>query len=302
MKSDIRAWCALVCIASALSPARAADTPAPLLRPYVEESRISAPKHAGSLLLTAAEHDVARRMSGVVLRYRDGNAPETTITFVIHPAGDEPEQKSLKAEFRALQTRLAEGAARAGHADYEVVDISGVSVKLPPKRGNSTTIDLANGGTKTITVTPSSQSDALYPQKPLRGQRMTTTYLDPGAGNDAPSRRSKYIYLFNRHMYFIRATVTNTGVLPNRELEKRSDDIIESIVSKIGIENIGRCGSMSMYVNDAATASIGHILHAMEEMGWRSCVESTTAATLTSSNESSEVVTIRYEPADWSVQ
>ncbi|GAA4783448.1 hypothetical protein [Lysobacter hankyongensis] len=301
MKSDIRAWCALVCIASALSAARAADTPAPLLRPYVEESRISAPKHAGSLLLTAAEHDVARRMSGVVLRYRDGNAPETTITFVIHPAGDEPEQKSLKAEFRALQTRLAEGAASAGHADYEVVDVSGVSVKLPPKRGNSTTIDLATGQ-PIPNPTPSSQNDVLYPQKPLRGQRMTTTYLDRGAGNDAPSRRSKYIYLFNRHMYFIRATVTNTGVLPNQELEKRSDEIIENIVSQIGIENIGRCGAMSMYVNDAATASIGQILHAMEEMGWRSCVESTTAATLTSSNDSSEVVTIRYEPADWSVQ
>lgn len=302
MTSRIREWCALACLASALPLVRAAGPVEQPLRPYVEESRISAPKHFGSLRLTAAEHDVARRMSGVVLRYRDDSNPGTTVTFVIHPAGDEPEQKSLKSEFRALQTRLAEGASSAGHTDYEVLDASSVSVKLPPKPGNSTTIDLASGETKSVTVTPPSQSDALHPQKPLRGQRMVTTYLDPGAGNDMSSRRSKYVYVFNRHMYFIRATMATAGVRPSRELEKRSDSIIDGIVPQIGIENIGRCGAMSMYMGNAATVSVGHVFRAMEEMGWRNCVESATAATITTSNDTNEVVSIRYEPEDWSVQ
>ena len=292
-------------LAGFATSASAADAPsrAPL-QPYVEESRISAPRAFEAWSLDAPEQDPAQRLAGVVLRYRDTARPDMKITFVIHPAGDTPERKALGDEVDHVADTLQAGATRAGYADFRIADRSGFTVKMPRRPAQSTTVAIGPepvpaNGVESVTVSPhpAATEQKLYPQPPLRGTRITATYTDPKAGADgAAAPATKFVYVFVRHMYFVRGTVTFDGAAPDKAHRAEADRVIEGIVSGLEIENIGRCGDASAY---GSATSVGLVLQAMGEMGWRGCTGTSQYATIGASDARNEVVTIRYEPGDW---
>lgn len=281
--------------ASDPQPPQAAARP-----PYVMETRISAPRRVDAAQLTSAEHDPERRLSGAVFRYRNETGPETTITFVVYPAGDQPAQKALKTERESLLQRLQTAADQTGLVDYKV-DTSGISVKMPPRPARPTNVAIDAGPTKSIDVAkPSSPKDeTLYPQKPLRGERAKATYAKPGREGESSGEETKYVYLFNRHMYFVRATIIYPGTHMEREMDKRTDDLIEQIMSRFEIENIGRCGSLALYVANPEKPNLADIFQALDEMDRRNCIEIPAASMMGVSDAAHEVVSIRYEPGDW---
>lgn len=285
----------------------AADAPAQApLQPYVEESRISAPRAFETWSLDAPEYDPAQRLAGVVLRYRDAARPDMKITFVIHPAGDTPERKALGDEVDHVADTLQAGAARTGYADFRIADQSGFTVKMPRRPAQSTTVAIGPqpvpaNGVESVTVSPhpASTDQKLYPQPPLRGNRITVTYTDPKAGADGATPATKFVYVFVRHMYFVRGTVTFDGTAPDKAHRAEADRVIQGLVSSLEIENIGRCGDTSAYVGDVSTASVGLVLQAMDEMGWRGCTGTSRDATIRAPDARNEVVAIRFEPGDW---
>lgn len=289
------------------SSASAADAPAKApLQPYVQESRISAPRAFEAWSLDAPEHDPAQRLAGVVLRYRDTARPGMKVTFVIHPAGDTPERKALGDEVDHVADTLQTGATRAGYADFRIADRSGFTVKMPRRPAQSTTVAIGPepapaSGVESVTVSPhpASTEQKLYPQPPLRGHRITATYTDPKAGADGAAPATKFVYVFVRHMYFVRGTITFDGAAPDKAHRAEADRVIQGIVSGFEIENIGRCGDASAYVGDVGAASVGLVFQAMDEMGWRGCTGRSQYATIGTSDARNEVVTIHFEPGDW---
>lgn len=290
--------------------ASAADAPPQASQqPYVEVSRISAPRAFESWTLGRPEFDPAQRLSGAVLRYRDAAQPDIAITFVIHPAGGAPERKALREEVDQVASTLQAGATRAGYADVRIVDRSGFTVKLPRRPAQSTTVRLGPepapaNGVESVTVSPhpASADEKLYPQPPLRGERITATYTDPRAGASSATPTTKFVYVFMRHMYFVRGTVTFNGAVPDKAHRAEADRMIQGIVSGLGIENIGRCGDMSDYIGDVGAANLMLAFKAMDEMDRRGCVQSAKYATIAPSDARNEVVDIRFEANDWSTR
>ncbi len=278
-----------------------ADPPA-----FVAETRIAAPRHIGPLQWTETKFDPARPLSGAVFRYRDGSAPDATIVIVVHAAGDGAPAAALKNEMLALLERQENGARNAGHIGYAIDDNSAFSVKLPPRPVRSMTFDIESGtprkppaGDGAVPAEPK-----LYPQKPIRGARVTATYRVVGAADDAGSPETKYIYLFNRHMHFIRATVTFSGSPPERANEKAADRMVTDLVSRLGIENIGDCGNTTAYnrQSDPKKLTIAQVFSAMDEIDWRGCVADESLAKIVTNEDArgDEIVRIVYSASHWS--
>lgn len=280
-------------------PAETGDIAA---REYVAETRLSAPKRIETLRLIKSEHDPSRKLSGAVFRYDDESAPNTSITLLVYPAGDLPPTKALNAEFKALQERLERNAKNSDYTDFSIGDASGFSVRLPPRPARSLDVSSAAGDVTTVKLNASSSNkdSTLYPQKPLRGERITIAYVDPKASGSANAPIAKYVYLFNRHMYYVRATVAFSGVRPNRSQEKTANRAIQNIVSQLGIENIGSCGASSTYAPDPSKLTVGQVLRVIDEVDWRGCIGGAAIATIGAADEYNEVITITYDASHWS--
>lgn len=271
---------------------------------FVSETRVAAPRRVESLLWTETKYDPARPLSGAVLRYRDEAAPDATITILVHPAGDQSPATALREEFRALLERLENGARNAGNIGYAVDDKSGFSVKLPPRPARSMTVRIGPAGESNPPANPkpAPADRKLYPQKPLRGERVTVTYTVPALTGGEAKPETKHVFLFNRHMHFIRATVTFSGARPSRDQKKAADRIVADIVSRIGIENIGGCGATSTYFpgTDESRLTVGQVLAAIDDVDWRGCVSEASFATIGTNDENTEIVSIAYDANHWS--
>lgn len=91
-------------------------------RPFIEETRVVAPRRVGDFELEGSRYDPARKDAGVAFRYRLPAHPEMRIDLFVYPAGLMPEQDAIAAGMTPFLATFEEGVRQKYYDRFELLE------------------------------------------------------------------------------------------------------------------------------------------------------------------------------------
>lgn len=288
-------------------------------RPFVEQTRIAAPKRVGEFVLEDADYDPETKSSGTLLRYVVNDHPELHIDLFVYPAGDMPHDDAVKAGMKEFQASL-DAAVKAGYysdlrvldtTDFEIAPSPAATDEPPASSSAASPSDDPKAGTSgEAPRSPELEAmlAALTP-KPIVGRRMDLRYRMPTEARGEPVPMYSRGYLFHRQLYYFKGRIS----APESEIdrvafESLTDRAIRSLVPAVAASNIGGCSQMSISIDRKAMdegGSIGDLL--LQIIGGsdtgieRHCFDSRDEA-IEEEPKDATILVIDYAPSDWDDQ
>ncbi len=260
-------------------------------RPFIEETRIAAPRRVGDFVLEGSLYEEARKEAGAQFRYAHPDHPELRFDIFVYPAGEMSREKALDVEMRAFTASFDAGVKLKYYDDLRILGTTDFEIVPADKIPEDASVLV------------------LRAVEALRGKRIDLRYRMPikDTGEIVPMRSRGYLFYQQLHYFKGRITAAESRI-PQDVYEALSDRAVRELVPAITAMNIGGCGEMTV-TPDRATLDrtdeasfddlVADILGQMVDQGLRNCYESRAEAQ-EAEPEDAEIVTIAYDADDWS--
>lgn len=273
-------------------------------RAFIEETRIAAPQRVGEFVLEGSLYEQAQKYAGAQFRYAHPDHPELRFDLFVYPAGDMPRDKAIERGMREFLASFEAGVKLKYYDRLRIGDTT--DFEIAPTRQADEPPPADAGNDDRDPEVDAAIAAALAP-KPLIGKRIDLRYRmsfeDTG---DVVAMRSRG-YLFYKQMYYFKGRITVAeSRMDQPTFDALSDRAMRTLVPAVVASNIGGCADRTVVIDrDAAGKddSIGDLLsqmlgQALDE-GDRNCHASRDEAKA-AEPEDAEIVTIDYDPDDWS--
>jgi hypothetical protein len=289
------AGCALIFVMSTHGDARAAGK-REAERPFVEATRIAAPKQVGEFTLEGTRFDEETKENGAQIRYSLSAHPDIRFDLFVFPAGEMPQEKAVARAVEEFVGGL-EGAQRQGYfEDLRILDTA--DFRIEPAR----TSDVPEAAADHPLV------EALLTPDPIVGKRLDLRYRSRQGREGETTPMMSRGYLFHKQLYYFkgRITVPAAQIAPE-EFASLSDRAMRELVPAVVVSNVGECAEVTIAIPrdaiDKKDDTIGDLLMsqlggAMAQQAHRNCYRSRAEARA-AEPDNADVVTIEYDADDW---
>ena len=284
-------------------------------RPYIEQTRIAAPKQVAEFVLGETKYDPETKSSGALLRYGIPDRPDLHIDLFVYPAGDLPHDAAVKAGMKDFRASL-DAAAKAGYYDdLRVLDTTDFEIPPPP----TATDEVATPSDASGSTSPADRNAARDPEietmlaalapKPIVGRRMDLRYRMPIGAQGEPVPMYSRGYLFHRQLYYFKGRISAPeSQIDRTTFESLTDRAMRTLVPAVVASNIGGCSQISITLDRKSIdkdASIADLLLQMiggSDMGIeRHCFETREEA-MKEEPKDATIVVMDYDASDWDVK
>ena len=251
-------------------------------RAFVEETRISAPRHIGQFVLDETYFDKKQKFAGASLRYALASHPEVRFDLFVYPAGDLPEDKAMASGMEGFKTSLDRSAQAGLFRNVDVVSSTPFELTLPQ---------------------PEDKKAAM--SDPLHGQRLELRYEMHLEDTDQYVPMHSHGYLFFNDLYYIKGRFSAADSrIDAASFDALADQAIRELAPAIVISNIGACADVTITIDERQLdkgLTIGDLLAGMngfDALLRNRCFDSRGQAKDTEPDDA-EIVTITYDAKDW---
>lgn len=285
-------------------------------RPFVEQTRIAAPKRVDDFVLEEATYDPETKSAGALLRYAITDRPGLYIDLFVYPAGDLPHEDAVKAGMKEFRASL-DAAVKAGYYDdLRVLDTTDFEIPPPPAATDEPPASSSplppSDDPKAGTSSKAAKSPELEAMlaasapKPIVGRRMDLRYRMPTETRGEPVPMYSRGYLFHRQLYYFKGRISAPeSEIDRATFESLTDRAMRSLVPAVAASNIGGCSQMSISIDRKTMdegGSIGDLL--LQIIGGsdtgieRHCFDSREEA-IEEEPQDATILVIDYDPSDW---
>lgn len=279
-------------------------------QPFVAETRIAAPKRIGEFELESSHFDPAAKHAGASFRYQLPDHPQIRFDLFVYPAGDMPPDTAMTAGMKNFVESFDAGVKLKYYSDLKILDT--VAFEIPPESGAP-----ASDGDTSGTSPPAAGSEAdakrqaiveaAFAPKPIAGKRIDLRYTMRmhDTGEMVPMR--SHGYLFYKQLYYFKGRISVAESLMDQTMfDTLSDRAMRELVPAVRAANIGSCsktqivlGGKDLPEGDAGIdAMMAQLLDQVVDSGKRGC-HASRADAKKSEADNAEIITIEYDPDDW---
>lgn len=290
------AW--LLAVLSMLSPAFAGAA-AP--EPFISRTHVVVPHKVGDYVLEGTSYDPRNRFNGVSMRYARADHPETRFDLFVYAAGRMPARDALDKGMQDFRATFKAGQELGYYSDMRIVE--DVAFVIDPADADGTgTLDPA-GRIDPADPLPADLQMLLLDER-IQGQRMNLSYVHHPSGLPMRSRG----YLFYRHLHFFKGRVSAAeGRIDEDAFSSLTDHAMRTLVPAISALNVGACATIDVHVppeggQDEASrkATQRSLVSGLLAARDGNCTGKPDGEALAALGKGVDVVTIEYQPADWS--
>ncbi|TDK27502.1 hypothetical protein E2F46_04735 [Luteimonas aestuarii] len=287
----------VLALLSMLAPAWAGDE-APV--PFITRTHVVIPKAVADYVLEGTSYDARNRFNGVSMRYARADHPETRFDIFVYAAGRMPAQHALDKGMRDFRATFKVGEERGYYSDMRITEDAAFTIDPSDADGTGST----DPGVRVDPADPlPADLQMLILDERIHGQRMKLAYVHLPSGLPMRSRG----YLFYRHLHFFKGRVSAAEERIDEDaFSTLTDHAMRTLVPAISALNVGGCATIDVFVPPE-----GREDDASRKATQRSLVSGLVAArdgnctgkedgSLAALGEDVEVVTIEYQPGDWS--
>lgn len=279
-------------------------------QPFVVETRISAPKRIGEFELESSHYDPAAKHAGASFRYQLPDRPQIRFDLFVYPAGDMSPDTAMAAGMKNFVESFDAGVKMKYYSDLKILDT--IAFEIPPESA----APASDGGTsETSPRAAENEADAkrqaiveaaLAP-RPIVGKRIDLHYTMRMHETDEMVPMRSHGYLFYKQLYYFKGRISVAESLMDQTMfDTLSDRAMRELVPAVHAANIGSCsktqivlGGKDLPEGDAGIdAMMAQLLDQVVDSGKRGC-HASRADAKKSEADNAEVITIEYDPDDW---
>lgn len=284
---------ALVVFGSAM-PLMATDAP------FVSRTHVIAPRHVGDFILEGTSYDQANRFAGLGIRYTLADHPETRFDLFVYPAGRMSPEQAIAAGMVPFRESLKYGAQNGYFADLRITEDS--PVMIPSEPGKDGDDPLA---APTIDGNDPLPADlrTLLGDTRIRGQRLQLSYAHKPS--DLPMRSRGY--LFYRQLYYFKGRISAAeSRIDEASFSALAERAMRELVPAVSALNVGACADITVFVpkdddsEEDRNATQRSLVTGLANARGANCTGEPATEALAERGRDAEVVTIEFEPGDWS--
>lgn len=281
-------------------------------QPFIVETRISAPKRVGEFQLESSYYDPDTKHAGASFRYALLDHPQIRFDLFVYPAGDMPQDTAMTSGMKHFVDSFDAGVKMNYYNDLKIVDT--VVFEIEPETEVETEVSSTDEEKPAISAEPEDEAavkraaiiKAVTP-KPVSGKRIDLQYniTMEGTGETVPMRSRGY--LFYKQLYYFKGRISVAETrMDQTTFESLSNRAMRELVPAVQVTNIGGCANAEIAMNKEDLAEgndqIGMmILKMLSQAVDRNC-HATRAEAKKTEPANAEIVTIEYDPDDWSSQ
>lgn len=280
-------------------------------RPFIETSYVIAPERIGEFVIEDSSYDAANKYAGAGFRYALPGHQETRFDVYVYPAGRSAEAEAIERGMVEFKAGFAE-AERAGYyRNVRIVEESDFALALLEAEPESA----LPGDTVPDTASPTRGAsegeapDELDPEEAAlisklleAGQhtgRRVSLQLDL-LPQDMPMHSGGY--LFHKQLYFFKVRVSAARErIDDAGFRALADRAARSLVSAIGVVNIGDCANVVINLNPDANpqAMAQALITQTAAYQGENCYQDAAAAGVAKKSAGARVVEIAFDAQDW---
>lgn len=271
-------------------------------QPFISRTHVIAPRKVGEFLLEGTSYDPGNRLAGVGARYTHPQHPETRFDVYVYPAGQMEPGVALSQGMKAFLESIEYASGPGGsYQDLNVLERNPFALEPDADMKIEFGENLDDPLVKEIlTGAVTSPRQAIIP-----GERLKLSMTH--ARSQMPLRSRGY--LFYRQLYYFKGRISVAeDYMDEAAFDTVADEAMRTLIPAISALNVGSCATIHVAVDEsededmAAEAGVRALIQGLARVQASNCTGEATDDRLAELAKDAEIVTIEFNPGEWSAQ
>lgn len=276
---------------------------------FIAETRISAPKRIGELVLKQSDYDPTVKYDGAHFLYILPQHPEIRFGLSVYRAGDLPPDIILKEGVEAFFDAIDDDVREKRLSDLEVIET--IAFNIFPKDFARAKRENKRGASTRATSQAYAQRDttpvATTTPKSLAGKRIDLRYKASMGDTDSKVTLRSRNYIFYKQMHIFKGWITVIeSQMDKTTYEALSDRAIRELAATIQAANVGRCAENEIDTGkddlfESSNPIVQDLLQRLRQspdVSHRNCYATRDEAKAGEAADA-EIITIEYDAEHW---